>query len=412
MQLSAAGAITAAGVPWFHTLARAADEQPKAKSKSCILLWMDGGPSQAHTFDLKPKGEYDSIVSAVPGVRVTEYLPKMAERMKDVALIRSMTTSEGEHYRAKYLMHTGYTRLGGFEHPALGCIASSEVGKNDGEMPNFVTIDAGFDKGNGGRLYRSVPSYLGVQHNPLAVSDPYKGLENMGGADSEFEAQLELLMKSEKPFSDELDVPPVKAKQAAFERALALMKSNKAKAFDVDREPQKLRDAYGKHKFGRACLMARRLIESGVTFVEIFHRGWDDHEGAVKRVKPRCEWLDPAMATLISDLKDRGLLDSTLIVWMGEFGRSPGGGSNHHSRAWTTLLAGGGIKGGQVVGKTDETGKNPGGTVAERPVTAADYFATICKALGIDPEKEVMAPGDRPMSLVDKSGKPVEELFG
>jgi uncharacterized protein (DUF1501 family) len=412
MQLSAAGAVTAAGVPWFHSLARAANKEAKTKPKACILLWMDGGASQAHTFDPKPKGEYPTIQTALPGVHMTDCLPKMAESMKDVALLRGMTTTEGDHYRAKYLMHTGYSRLGGFEHPAIGCIASAEAGPATGEMPNFVTIDAGFDKGNGGRLYRSVPSYLGVKHNPLAVSDPFKGLENLGAADAEFEDQLALLQKAEKRFANELDTPPVQAKQAAFERAITLMKSNKSRAFDVEQESQKLRDAYGSHKFGRACLMARRLIESGVTFVEIFHRGWDDHEGAAKRIKTRCEWMDPAMATLISDLKDRGLLESTLIVWMGEFGRSPVNGAGHYSRAWTTLLAGGGIKGGQVVGKTDDKEKNPGGTVVERPITAPDFFATICKSLRIDPEKEVMAPGDRPMRLVDKAGKPVEELFG
>jgi uncharacterized protein (DUF1501 family) len=410
LRLSAAGAVTAAGVPWFHTMARAAGKGPKPKA--CILLWMDGGASQAHTFDPKPKGEYATIPTAVPGIHVTECLPKMAAQMKELALLRSMTTTEGDHYRAKYLMHTGYSRLGGFEHPALGCIASSESLRKESEMPGFVTIDAGFDKGNGGRLYRSVPSYLGVKHSPLAVSDPYKGLENLGQADDEFEQQLALLMKSEKRFSAELDAAPVQAKQAAFDRALALMKSDKAKAFDVDREPEKLRDAYGRHKFGRACLMARRLVESGTSFVEIFHRGWDDHGGAGKEIKKRCEWLDPAMATLIADLKDRGLLDTTLIVWMGEFGRSPVNGAGHHSRAWTTFLAGGGVRGGQAIGKTDDKEKNPGGTVADRPITAPDFFATICQALGIDYRKEVLAPGDRPMHLVDKSGKPVEEVFG
>jgi hypothetical protein len=219
LRLSAAGAVTAAGVPWFHTMARAAGNAPKPKA--CILLWMDGGASQAHTFDPKPNGEYASIETAVPGIRVTDCLPKMAAQMKDVALLRSMTTTEGDHYRAKYLMHTGYSRLGGFEHPALGCIASSESLRPANEMPGFVTIDAGFDKGNGGRLYRSVPSYLGVKHTPLAVSDPYKGLENLGTADEEFEDQLALLMKSEKRFAAELEAAPVQAKQAAFDRALA-----------------------------------------------------------------------------------------------------------------------------------------------------------------------------------------------
>jgi uncharacterized protein (DUF1501 family) len=222
---------------------------------------------------------------------------------------------------------------------------------------------------------------------------------------------LELLRKAETRLGG-VPAPAVRAKQAAFDRALALMRSDKARAFNLKLEPEKSRTAYGDHKFGKACSMARRLVESGVSFVEIFHRGWDDHEGAAKRIKPRCEWMDTAMATLLDDLKDRGLLDSTLIVWMGEFGRSPVKGDGHYARAWTTLMAGGGIKTGQAVGKTDEKAKNPGGTVVERPISAPDFFATICAVLGIDPTKELMAPGERPMRIVDKVGKPIVELVG
>jgi len=411
--LAAAGAVTTAGVPWFHALAADGAKQA-SKPKACILLWMDGGPSQAHTFDPKPGGEFPIISTAVPGIQVTEQFPKIAGVMNDIALFRGMSTTEGEHYRAKYLMHTGYPRLGSFDYPAIGCIASSEIGLKNPEMPNFVTIDAGYDKNNGGRFYRSVPSYLGVRHAPLAVADPNKGLENLGagGDDQEFTAQLELLMKSEKRFNDDFGVSPVQAKQDAFKRALTLMRSNKVKAFDLNAEPAKLRDSYGNHKFGRSCLLARRLIETGTSFIEIFHRGWDDHGGAAKEIKKRSEWMDPAIATLITDLKVRGLLDNTLIVWMGEFGRSPVNGTGHYARAWTTFLAGGGIKTGQVVGKTDDKEKNPGSTVIDRPITSADFCATICKALGIDPAKEVLAPGERPMRLVDKNAKAVTEVLG
>ena len=412
LRLAAAGALTTANVPWFRAMA--ADAAVKqTKPKSCILLWMDGGPSQAHTFDAKPRGEYPTISTAVPGTQLTDCLPKMATVMNDVTLLRGMTTGEGDHYRAKYLLHTGYPRLGGFDYPALGCIAASEVGPAINDMPNFVTIDAGFDKNNGGRFYRSVPSYLGVKHSPLAVADPDKGLENLAatGDDAEFAQQLELLMKAEKRIGGDFGAPAVLAKQDAFQRALTLMKSKKASAFDLKNEPEKLKAAYGSHKFGKSCLMARRLVEAGTTFVEVFHRGWDDHEGAGKRIRTRCEWMDPAIATLISDLKDRGLLDSTLIVWMGEFGRSPVNGSGHYARAWTTFLAGGGLKNGQIVGKTDDKEKNPGSTVVDRPTTVPDFFATICQIMGIDAKKEVLAPGDRPMRLVEKTGKPIEGLI-
>ena len=412
MKLSAAGLLTGASVPWFESLAASAPRF--GRPKSCILLWMDGGPSQAHTFDPKPGGEYKSISTSVPGVRVCDCLPKMAKVMDDVALIRGMTTGEGGHYRAKYLLHTGYERLGGFEHPAIGCIASHEIGDEHSELPAFVTIDAGFDKGNGGRLYRSVPAYLGTRHAPLAVRDPNKGLENLTTAvqDAEVDRRLELLQRSERRFAKGLTDPLVSAKQSAFQRAVSLMRSSKAKAFDLVDEPASLREAYGEHKFGKACMMARRLIEEGVSFVEIFHRGWDDHEGAGQRVAKRCEWMDPAMSTLILDLKQRGMLDDTLIVWMGEFGRSPVDGKGHYARAWTSFLAGGGLKTGQAVGKTDERSKKPGGTVVDRPVRTAEFLATICRALGIDSSKEFLAAGNRPIPIVDKHAEPITELFG
>jgi uncharacterized protein (DUF1501 family) len=411
LKLSAAGLLTSLGTPWFKVLAADAAQQKRKVAKNCILLWMDGGPSQAHTFDPKSKCQYKTISTAVPGIEVTEYLPKLAAEMKELALLRSMTSREGDHYRAKYLLHTGYPRVGGFEHPALGCMVSSQIGNPTNEMPNFVTIDAGFDKGNGGRLYRNVPSYAGVQHAPLAVSDPSKGLENLHGQeDAAFASQLDTLLRSESRLLANGGAT-VTARHDALQRALTLMKSPKSRAFNLDDEPAKLREAYGDHAFGKACLMARRLVESGTRFVEIFHRGWDDHEGAAKRVHLRCPWMDAGMATLIADLRDRGMLDDTLIVWMGEFGRSPVDGSGHHAAAWTTVLAGGGLKTGQTIGKTDDKEKNPGGTVAERPITVPDFFATICHALGIDPTHELLAPGERPMRLVEKTGVPLSELF-
>ena len=173
-----------------------------------------------------------------------------------------------------------------------------------------------------------------------------------------------------------------------------------------------MREAYGEHQFGKSCLLARRLIEAGVSFVEVFHRGWDDHEGAAKRIDARAPWMDAGMATLIRDLKVRGMLDDTLVVWMGEFGRSPGNGNGHFCRAWSTVLAGGGLQTGQVVGKTSEEGKNPGGEVVERPVSAPDFIATLCRAMGIDPHKEFMAPGMRPIPLVEKTAEPIVELLG
>ena len=411
LKLSAAGLLSGVSVPWFESLATAATTVKRPRGKSCILLWMDGGPSQQHTFDPKPSGEFKSTATCVPGIHIVEQLPQLAQCMDDMAILRSMKTEINDHYDAKYYLHTGYKRSTAFEHPAIGCLASSQVGLPDDDMPSFVTIDAGYDRIDGGRFYRSVPAYLGPQHAPLAVHDPIKGLENLKEAGSDLDDRLELLASGEKQFAADYPMPAVGAKQAAFGRAVRLMRSKRARAFNLDEEPTSLRDAYGRHKFGQSCLMARRLVEAGVTFVEVFRRGWDDHGVAAKNISARAPWLDAGMATLIRDLKLRGMLDDTLVVWMGEFGRTPGDGGGHFCNAWSTVWAGGGIKTGQVIGKTSETGKNAGATVVERPISAPDYIATLCLALGIDIHQEFIAPGNRPMPMVEKTAQPIKELL-
>ncbi len=339
LKLSAAGMLSGATVPWFESLASAAIDRPRGKS--CILLWMDGGPSQQHTFDPKPTGEFKATSTSVPGIQIVEQLPQLAQCMEDMAIVRSMSTEITGHYDAKYFLHTGYKRTTAFEHPSIGSIASSQIGLPDDDMPAFVTIDAGFDKGNGGRLYRSVPAYLGPDHAPLAVPDPSQGLENLAASSSRLDGRLKLLSRGEQRFAKEFALPAVRAKQSAFDRAVRLMRSNRSKAFRLDEEPANIREAYGDHRFGRSCLLARRLVEAGISFVEIFHRGWDDHEGAAKRIAARAPWMDAGMAALIRDLKHRGMLDDTLVVWMGEFGRSPGSGSGHFPKAWSMVFAGG-----------------------------------------------------------------------
>jgi len=409
LKLSAAGMLSGATVPWFESLASAAIDRPRGKS--CILLWMDGGPSQQHTFDPKPTGEFKATSTSVPGIQIVEQLPQLAQCMEDMAIVRSMSTEITGHYDAKYFLHTGYKRTTAFEHPSIGSIASSQIGLPDDDMPAFVTIDAGFDKGNGGRLYRSVPAYLGPDHAPLAVPDPSQGLENLAASSSRLDGRLKLLSRGEQRFAKEFALPAVRAKQSAFDRAVRLMRSNRSKAFRLDEEPANIREAYGDHRFGRSCLLARRLVEAGISFVEIFHRGWDDHEGAAKRIAARAPWMDAGMAALIRDLKHRGMLDDTLVVWMGEFGRSPGSGSGHFPKAWSMAFAGGGLKTGQVIGRTSEGGKDPGGEVVERLVTAPDFIATLCLALGIDIHQEFLAPGNRPMPLVEKTANPIMELL-
>ncbi|QDU92303.1 DUF1501 domain-containing protein [Lignipirellula cremea] len=410
LKLSAAGLLSGASVPWFESLARAAIKRPRGKA--CILLWMDGGPSQQHTFDPKPKGEFKSMSTSVPGIHIVEQLPQLAQSMEDLAIVRSMSTEINGHYDAKYFLHTGYKRTTAFEHPSIGSIASSQIGLPDDDMPAFVTVDAGFDRADGGRLYRSVPAYLGPTHAPLAVLDPSEGLENLTPSGDDIDARLELLAGGEQRFAERYALPAVGAKQSAFNRAVRLMHSKRSRAFRLDEEPEKLREAYGQHKFGQSCLLARRLVEAGVSFVEVIHRGWDDHSGAAKPIAARAPWMDAGMATLIRDLKQRGMLDDTLVVWMGEFGRSPGNGAGHFCRAWSSVFAGGGLNTGQVIGKTSEDGKNPGNDIVDRPVSAPDFMATLCLALGMDIHQEFLAPGLRPIPLVEKTAKPILELLG
>ena len=190
LKLSSAGLLSGVSVPWFESMARAGVRRPRGKA--CILLWMDGGPSQQHTFDPKPEGEFKSIPTTVPGIHVTEKFPKLARCMKDMAFLRSMKTEVNAHYDAKYNLHTGFRRVTNLEHPAIGCIASSQVGLPEGDLPAFVTIDAGNDKGNGGRFYRSVPAYLGPEHAPLAVQHPERGLENLSPPDHRLDRRLRL----------------------------------------------------------------------------------------------------------------------------------------------------------------------------------------------------------------------------
>ncbi len=218
LKLSAAGLLSGVSVPWFESLATADVKRPRGKA--CILLWMDGGPSQQHTFDPKPGGEFKSISTTVPGIQIVEQLPQLSQCAEDMAILRSMSTEINAHYDAKYFLHTGFRRVTGLEHPAIGSIASSQFGLSDDDMPSFVTIDAGFDKVNGGRLYRSVPAYLGPQHAPLAVHNPYKGLENLKQSGSDLDKRLELLARSEAKFGRDFPRPIVSARQAAYERAV------------------------------------------------------------------------------------------------------------------------------------------------------------------------------------------------
>jgi uncharacterized protein (DUF1501 family) len=402
MKLSAAGVLATSVSGWFDTLALNAAEAAKqtgTKHKSAILLWMAGGPAQSHTFDLKDGSEYKAIDTAVPGVKISEHLPNIAKQMDSCTILRSMSTGEGSHGRARYLMHTGYRQgQGGAAYPSMGSIVAEELGDPEFELPNFVSVGGTIGSG-----------YMGPKYSPLVVGDPSRGVENLKPAVdlAELDTRAKLLDEINSSLLDKYKQTPIEASQKGYQRAVQLMHSSKSKAFNIDEEPPNIKSKYGTSTFGRGCLLARRLVEVGVPFVEVSLGGWDTHGGAAQPVQRLSQQIDAPWAALMADLKERGLLDNTLVIWMGEFGRSPGRGTNHYPRAWSTVLGGGGIKMGQVIGSTDKSG----GSVANNPIGPKDFMATICKVLNIDFNKQIVAGNGRPFRLVDKDAKPVSQLF-
>jgi hypothetical protein len=408
---------------WLDTIAaHAAATQAAVKPKACIVLWMTGGPSHIDTFDLKPnapagiRGSFRPIATSVPGIEICEHLPKLAQRMHHGAIIRSMSTNEADHTLASYHLHTGYQqRAGGVAFPGLGAIVSAEIGRENPALPNFVCMGPGPRVG-------TASGFLGPRHSPLYIPDPAAGVQNINPrvGPAPFERQLSLLDKMEQSFFKNYQAPASQAHTTTLASAVRLMNSQDVQVFDLSTEPQRTRDAYGQGYFAQGCLLARRLVESGVPFVELNMGlgggGWDTHQNNFPTTRARCEEIDTPMSALLDDLQDRGLLDSTLVVWMGEFGRTPkcgddiGGGRQHYNKAWSTALFGGGIKAGQVIGKTDGTAS----TVIDRPVSVVDFMATVCKILGIDPAKERIPPGiNRPIAVVDssKQSHAIEELL-
>jgi uncharacterized protein (DUF1501 family) len=433
-------AAAAAGVSLSGWLGRLAAALPDGqRPKSCILLWMAGGPSHIDTFDPKPeapadiRGEFRAIETSVSGIRISEHFPRFAKLMQHAAILRGMSTLESDHKLATYHLHTGYQNRGGaVAFPSLGALVAKELGKRDVALPNFVTIGRGPQEA-------LTAGFLGPDNQPLTVTDPVRGLDFIepAGAPERFGRQMELLRGFDAAFHQQYQNPAAETHRSAIDRAVRLMNSQQKQAFDLSREPDAIREMYGPPaaaparvsaggkmvgggerpgSFGQACLMARRLVEAGVPFVEVVMGdgvGWDTHRDNFPRTRALSLECDAAMAALVADLNSRGLLDSTLVVWMGEFGRTPqctGGGRNHWSRAWSSVLTGGGIKGGQIVGRTDRDGA----TVVDRPVSVPDFLGTVCTILGIDYKRKNHPPGvERPIPIVDtsKGVKLVTELL-
>ena len=416
---------------WLSRVAAAADRK---QAKSCILLWMSGGPSQLDTLDPKPGtdngGEFSAIQTAVPGLQLAEHLPGLAREMADVALIRSMSTKEGEHGRATYLGHTGRLPSGAIQYPTLGSFVADALPNRESDLPGFVSIAP--NRFLAPEAFS--PGFLGSQAAPLVVGDvnivravgDQTGLSiaNLapppGVRPDRVRRRLEYLNALQGQFRDGRDDAILVSHQTAYAKAVRMMESDAAEAFETDSEPSALRDAYGRSLFGEGCLVARRLVERGVKFVEVSLNGvdgnagvgWDTHQDNFESVRRLCGVLDPAWSTLIRDLRDRGLLDSTLVVWMGEFGRTPKinelGGRDHSAAAWSTALCGAGIRGGQAIGRTSADGT----LIEDRPVTMPDFLSTVCRALDIDPTETNLSNVGRPIPRVELDAEPIEELLG
>jgi hypothetical protein len=408
LQTLSLGAAGAASIPlsfpdWMAL--HAADL--RKRQMACILLWMGGGPSQLETFDPKPGtdhgGQTKAIATAVPTVSIAEGWDQTAKIMKDIALVRSMTNKEGNHQRATYQLHTGYLPSATVKHPHLGCSMVSELGESKFDLPHIVSI-GGSTIGAG---------FLGAAIEPFVVQNAAQPPENTQPkvGPERFRRRLALLERIEGAgFERTGGGDRVRDHKALYRQTSRMILSPHMRAFDLADEPGPLRDAYGRTPFGQGCLLARRLVQNGVTFVEVRSNGWDTHQQSHEKVGKLATQVDPGFATLIADLKQRGMLDQTLVVWMGEFGRTPkingNAGRDHFPKVFNVALAGGGIKGGQVIGSSSADGSE----VKDHPVTVPDLLASFCHSLKVDPAKEMMSPIGRPIKIVD-GGKHIQSLF-
>jgi hypothetical protein len=359
-----AGAALAGAGLFEGTTSAVPAPKAKKKPKSCVLLWMSGGPSQIDTVDPKPdapvaiRGAFGVIDTNVPGIRFCAHLPQLAKQADKLAVIRSANTADDSHDFAMYHMTTGYPSARGVVHPEMGAVVAKYLPRPNGRLPSFVSLGV-----SGNKQARPGEGFLGPAYQPLRLA----------------------------------------SHEAAPDGAIK-------KLCDIGKEWPKYKDVYGDTRFGKNCLAARRLVEAGVPFVEVDLGGFDAHARIAEIMRVRLRDLDPAWAGLLQDLHDRRLLENTLVVWMGEFGRSPTinqrAGRDHWTRGWSIVLAGGGIKAGMVYGATDKTGA----TIKENPVDEGDLLATIYTALGIDPESKNPA-GAKNISLVPEEAKPIKALL-
>lgn len=375
--------------------------------KSAILLWMGGGPSSMDTWDLKPNspngGEFKQISTSGEG-QISEHLPMMAKQMHHMSIVRAMSTREADHQRGSYYMHTGYVPRPNMKHPSYGSVVAHQLAatRMDLDIPPFVSI--------GGKSVGA--GFLGMSWSPFVVdtSGRVKNLE-MEVKQQRMNQRLKMLSMIEKNFISQ------NRGQAAIDHAKiltetrSLLSSKQMDAFKYEQEPKQMVDRYGDSGFGRGCLMARRLVEVGVPFVEVDFGGWDNHQDIFTRLRDdKLPKLDQAMSALVEDLSMRGMLEDTAIIWMGEFGRTPringNGGRDHWAKSWSVVVGGAGFEGGKVIGSTNEDGTE----VVGQTYSSQDLMASVCQALGIDLETTFTSRSGRPMKIAN-SGEPIKPLF-
>lgn len=401
----------------------------KATAKRCILIWMDGGPTHFETFDPKPdapaeiRGEFSHTSTAVPGTLFSEHMVRLAASLNDFAMIRSIRHNQGNHGAGNHYMMTGAppripVGCGAFVsfHPSMGSVVAKHLGQDNGLPPYFSMPQMSRSGG---------PNFLGAKHAPFVVSDdPNRGQFRVRDvalpkdlATARFDTRTDLRSKIDRMvrLNDEAAADPVVAFDEYFRQGYNLVTSVQAQeAFDIDQEPDAVRDSYGRNSFGQRCLLARRLVEGGVPFVTVYDGGWDHHSGIFDTLRKRLPDWDSSVAALIQDLKDRGMLEDTLVVALGEFGRTPkistlsgqkAPGRDHWANAMSVLMAGGGTPGGAVIGATDRKGYS----AVDRVLSPENFVSTIYQKLGIDPGQAVYTPEGRPVHLVSDP-TPIREL--
>lgn len=403
--LGATGA-TLFGLQLCDLLAHAG-ESKETKAEHVIFFWNGGGMSHIDTWDPKPGrptgGDFKPISTSVPGLQISEIFPQLAQQMHHCALVRSIAGTQADHGQGTYNLQTSYQQTPNIVHPGFGSVVAHEKRKV-GDLPAFVSIS--------GRAPRA--SYLGQACEAYFVGapgekDPYlafpEGITSVRG-----NQRLEVLTRFNNRFSDKAPGESAASTRTAIDDAVTLMRSPALEAFELDKVPTTMLNRYGDNTFGRGVLLAKQLVETGVRFVQVNRGGFDTHTANFPAMRAHGEVMDPALACLVEDLAASGLLQKTLIVMLSEFGRTPevneDAGRDHWSEVFSCFVAGGGISGGKVIGSSDEDGYSP----KDNPVKVADLHATFCHSLGIDPDKEVMTPLQRPMKLVD-NGSPLPEMF-